>query len=276
MDKSRATGNNVAGLERSGMAREWNADEYERLADPMTRWGGHVLERLELSGNETVLDAGCGTGRVTEQLLARLPRGRVIGVDGSAAMIAQAAERFRASPQVSLHTADLLSLDLPQQVDAILSTATFHWILDHDSLFARLARVLKPGGQLVAQCGGAGNIATVRAAITAVMHTAPFQAAFADWQEPWEFAQPQLTAQRLSRAGFEPLDTWLNPEPVELASPTHLADYLETIVLGTHLLRLAPEQRRRFAEAVAHTVVRQTGTASIDYVRLNIIARRQG
>lgn len=258
------------------MAREWNANEYERLADPMTRWGGHVLERMELTGSETVLDAGCGTGRVTKQLLTRLPRGRVIGVDGSAAMIEQAAERFRTDRRVSLRVADLLSLDLPQPVDAILSTATFHWILDHDALFARLAGVLKPGGQLVAQCGGAGNIAGVRAAITTAMNTAPFQAAFADWQEPWEFAQPQVTAQRLRRAGFEPLDIWLNSEPVELESQAHLADYLETVVLGTHLLRLAPEHKRRFAEAVAQTIVGQTETALIDYVRLNIIARRRG
>lgn len=256
------------------MAREWNAGEYERLADPMTRWGGQVLERLTLTGNETVLDAGCGTGRVTAQLLARLPHGHVIGVDASAAMIEQARERFGTASQVTLQTADLLTLQLPACVDAILSTATFHWILDHHTLFAQLATFVRLGGQLVAQCGGAGNIDGVRRAITQIMQTPPFEAAFIGWEDPWEFASPNITAERLTKAGFEPLNTWLNPEPVTLESQGHLAVYLETIVLGTHLLRLAPEQHRPFAEAVAATIIRETDKALIDYVRLNIIARR--
>lgn len=262
------------------MTREWNAGEYERLADPMTRWGGHVLERLTLTGNETVLDAGCGTGRVTEQLLARLPHGHVIAVDASTAMIEQAGERFTDTDQVTLLVADLQTLALSTlsnpatPVDAIFSTATFHWILDHDALFSQLATLLRPGGQLIAQCGGAGNIDRVRAAITEVTQTAPFDMAFSDWRDPWEFATPDVTAERLTCAGFEVLDIWLNPEPVELSSEEHLADYLETVVLGTHLLQLGPEQHRPFAEAVAQTVMRRTDKALIDYVRLNIVARR--
>ena len=256
------------------MPREWNAGEYERLADPMTRWGGQVLERLTLSGAETVLDAGCGTGRVTEQLLARLPHGHVIGVDASAAMIEQARERFGDTAQVTLLVADLQTLTLPHPVDAIFSTATFHWILDHPALFAQLATLLRPGGQLIAQCGGAGNIDCVRAAIAEVIQAAPFDPAFTDWHDPWEFAAPEVTTERLARAGFDVLDTWLNPEPVELSSAEHLTDYLATIVLGTHLLQLSPDQHRPFAEAVAHTVIRHTGKALIDYVRLNIVARK--
>ena len=133
------------------MPHEWNAGEYERLADPMTRWGGQVLERLQLTGNETVLDGGCGTGRVTEQLLARLPHGHVIGVDASVAMVEQAKTRFANDPRATLIAADLSTLELPEPVDAILSTATFHWIRDHNKLFTQLVKILKPGGQLVAQ-----------------------------------------------------------------------------------------------------------------------------
>src|SRR5918997_2223212 len=134
--------------------RDWDAATYERLSAPIEAMGRDVLSRLELAGDETVLDAGCGTGRVTAALVERLPRGRVIAVDGSPAMVREARKRLPES--VEVREADLLELELPEPVDAIVSTATFHWILDHDRLFARLREALVPGGRLVAQCGGAG------------------------------------------------------------------------------------------------------------------------
>jgi trans-aconitate 2-methyltransferase len=256
------------------MPHEWNAKEYERLGDPMTRWGGQVLERLQLRGDETVLDGGCGTGRVTEQLLAKLPRGNVIGADASAKMIEQARERFAGNPRVTLIVADLTTITLPEPVDAILSTATFHWIKDHDQLFAQLAKILKPGGQLVAQCGGATNIDGVMAAIEEVMRSPTYAAAFDGWQSPWIYATPEETHARLARAGFTDIQTWLNPEPTTLSSREHLIDYLITIILGQHVLRLPQEQHHPFAEAVANAVLHRAGQPLIDYVRLNIMARR--
>ena len=142
--------------------RDWNADSYERVSGPMEAMGREVLDRLELRGDEYVLDAGCGTGRVTLALAHKLPRGRVIAVDGSPAMVEQA--RARLPDEVEVRVADLLDLELEPPVDAILSTATFHWIGDHDRLFANLLNALRPGGRLVAQCGGAGNVAALDAA----------------------------------------------------------------------------------------------------------------
>ncbi|MBM4255068.1 MAG: methyltransferase domain-containing protein [Deltaproteobacteria bacterium] len=256
------------------MSHEWNAGEYERLADPMTRWGGQVLERLQLNGDETVMDGGCGTGRVTEQLLAKLPRGKVIGVDFSSQMIEQAKERFAKEPRVTLYVGDLTTFTPPEPIDAILSTATFHWIKDHDKLFAQLAKILKPGGQLVAQCGGATNIAGVMAAIAEITHAPSYAAAFSGWAGPWLYATPEETKTRLERVGCTGIHTWLNPEPTVLTSREHLADYLQTIVLGQHLLRLPPDQHRPLAEAVSDAIIRRAGQPLIDYVRLNIVARR--
>jgi trans-aconitate 2-methyltransferase len=154
------------------MTREWDATDYERLSAPQTRWGRVVVDRLDLDGSERVLDAGCGTGRVTSILLERLPRGRLIALDGSSAMIAQAGVRFADEPRVDLVVADLTEpLPIDGLVDAILSTATFHWIADHRSLFRNLASVLRPRGQLVAQCGGAGNISSLERIISGMGYT---------------------------------------------------------------------------------------------------------
>ncbi|MGZ4131823.1 MAG: class I SAM-dependent methyltransferase, partial [Actinomycetota bacterium] len=147
------------------MTRDWDAATYDRLRVPMTGWGAEVVGWLELTGDERVLDAGCGTGQVTEFLLDRLPQGEVVALDGSPSMIDKARERFDGDPRVHYLIHDLLEPIPIEPVDAILSTATFHWIPDHDRLFANLAAVLKPGGQLAAQCGGAGNIANVAEAL---------------------------------------------------------------------------------------------------------------
>lgn len=250
-----------------GVAREWDAAAYDRLADPQTRWGQAVLGRLGLSGSETVLDAGCGTGRVTEQLVARLPRGRVIALDRSDSMLSQARERLAAAGErVRFIQADLLELTRATLgpdvfVDAVFSTATFHWITDHDRLFRNLAGVLRPGGQLVAQCGAQGNIETViRAA----------RVAGAERVGTWLYASPQETRHRLARAGFAAIRVWSHPEPTRFLAGAPFVDFLETVCLREHAATLPPEHRRAFAEQVAAVMPEPL----IDYVRLNMVAIR--
>ena len=136
--------------------REWNAPTYHRVSSPQFTWGQAVLDRLPLRGNETVLDVGCGTGRLTELLAGRLPHGRAIGIDQSVNMLATARTAMRASVRgrVTFVQADAAALPIAGRADAIFSTATFHWVLDHDRLFRSLFAALTPGGRLVAQCGG--------------------------------------------------------------------------------------------------------------------------
>lgn len=245
--------------------RSWRGAEYDRLSTPMEAMGREVLERLPLDGDETVVDAGCGSGRVTEALVARLPRGRVIGVDASASMIDAARERL--GDAAELHVADLTTFDLGLQADAILSTATFHWIADHDALFARLRAHLREGGLLVAQCGGEGNIASVHAAAREVMATDPYAPSFDGWQGPWNFATPQDTERRLHGAGFAQAKAWLQPRPV---TPDDPHAYLTEINLGAHLGRLPEALRAPFVDAVVDILGGPPVT--IDYVRLNLDA----
>lgn len=245
--------------------RTWDANSYDKVGGPMTAMAAAVVDRLPLDGHETVLDAGCGTGRVSELLLDRLPRGRVIAVDADPDMVRLAERNLGDRAEVRL--VDLLALDLGEQVDAILSTATFHWVPDHPSLFGQLFAALRPGGRLVAQCGGEGNIAALRQAGDEVAHLPAFAPYFDGWNAPWYYAGPDETAERLVAAGFVDASAWLEPWPV---TPDDPAEYLSTVTLGAQVQRLPTELVPRYVEEV----MARCDARTIAYVRLNIDARR--
>lgn len=257
MSADRPTGANSS-------SREWDAETYDKVSEPQFEWGMEVLDRLELRGDETVVDAGCGSGRVAERLLARLPNGHLIAVDGSAAMIEKARERL--GEETDYLVADLAELELAAPVDLVFSTATFHWLLDHDQLFARLRAALKPGGRLVAQCGGEGNVAKHAQAISAAASDPEFGQHFGEPDSHWNFAGVEQTEARLRAAGFADVRCWLEPKPVRPPDP--LA-FTMTVTLGPLLARLPEEKRRPFAEAV---LSESEQPLVLDYVRLNIEA----
>ncbi len=244
--------------------RDWDGSSYDRISATMEALGRDVLHRLELSGDELVIDAGCGSGRITEALLERLPRGRVIALDQSPSMIEAA--RRRLGERAELHVVDLLELDLPEPADAILSTATFHWIGDHPRLFERLHRALRPGGQLVAQCGGRGNIDILRGKVRAICLRDPYREHFEGWQTPWNYAGPEETEERLRAAGFSRVECWLTPAPRE---PDQPREFLSTIVLGPHVQRLPEALREPFMDEVMDVLGEPV---VVDYIRLNIDA----
>jgi trans-aconitate 2-methyltransferase len=246
------------------MPRDWDAGTYDRIADPMTRWGSVVLDRLPLAGDETVLDAGCGSGRVTELLAERLPDGRVIALDGSPSMIEAARDRLaRFGERVDFVVADLARpLPLGGPVDAILSTATFHWVEDHDALFRNLAAVVRQAGRLVAQCGGVGNVRSVQDVLAGIGD---------GWLGPVHFATPLETVRRLDASGFVDIECWLTDEPTRFEPGEPFETYLRTVVLGAHLERLPASEHDAFVREVANRLAEPV----IDYVRLNILATRR-
>jgi trans-aconitate 2-methyltransferase len=241
---------------------DWNAASYDTVSAPQQAWGATVVERLALEGSETVLDAGAGTGRVTDLVLERLPHGQVIAVDGSQAMCERALERLPAE-RTTVICSDLLALELAEPVDAIISTATFHWILDHDALFAGMRALVRSGGQFVVQCGGVGNIAAVRAAAADVAATEPFEPHLAAMPVVWNFATPQETRARLERAGFAVSAIWLAPAP---ATPPRPREFIETSVLPLQLAELPQELRDPFLDELME---RLGSEPVLDYVRLN-------
>ncbi len=244
------------------MGTRWDARTYDQTSEPQQAWASEVLARLAgIAPDATVLDVGCGTGRVTQALPALVPQGRVLAIDASSDMVALA--RRRLGERAKVWCQDVLDLDLEDRVDAIVSTATLHWVTDHDRLWPRLARALRPGGVLEVQCGGDGNIAGVREVIDAVVRdSAPELVGFS----PWVFAGPQETDRRLRQAGFIATRCWLQERPTY---PQNVEAFVRTSILAAHFERLPEERREPFAAAVLAGV-----RLPLDYVRLNVSAVR--
>ncbi len=261
----------------SGNEREWNAEAYDRLADPQREWGRTVLERLELRGDETVLDAGCGAGGLTAELLERVPHGRVIAIDASQQMVSRARALLepRFGDRVEIYVGDLAALSFDGVADAVFSSAVFHHIHDHAALFAGLYRALVPGGRLAAQCGGGPNLVELQRHVAAAADADPRLATLVGWPGPWNNAGAPEAARQLGAAGFTDVATWVTAAPVHLPDVARMREHLETINLRSHLARLPDAAARA---ALLDGVVAQMAIAdtpmTLDHWRLNMDARR--
>lgn len=257
-------------------SREWNSAVYHRLSGPQVSWGKKVLSRLRLRGDEILLDAGCGTGRLTAELLAVLPRGQVVGVDLSQNMLHAAREHLaKIGNRVSLVACDLLHLPFEAVFDGIVSTAAFHWVLDHDRLFANLRRALKPGGWLEGQCGGGPNLVRVRDRANVLATTPRFSGYFAGFREPWLYQDAEASAACLRRSGFVEVETSVEAAPTLLDSAEQYDEFVRNFIMRRHLENLpAEELRAAFMKELTGQAASDDPPFLLDYWRLNLHGRR--
>ena len=246
--------------------RDWDASTYDRISAPQQRWAAEQFDRLDLRGDEVVLDAGCGSGRVTAELVRRVPHGRVYAVDAAPSMVSHAREAL--GDRATVLCQDLIELALPEPVDVVFSNATFHWIPDHPALFAALARNMVSGARLVAQCGGRGNIDPLRRLADEIAQEQQFAPYFEDWQGPWNYPGPEETVQRLRQAGFTDVQAWLQDKPTPLDDPR---PFVTSICLLRHLDRLPASLHDPFVDAVLE---RSGSPFVLEYVRLNMTASK--
>jgi trans-aconitate methyltransferase len=256
---------------------EWNAAAYHKVSGPQTSWGQKVLNRLALRGDERAIDAGCGSGRLTGELMDRLPGGRLIAIDRSWNMLMTARANLRPvfGTRVSFVQVSLPDLPFAGWADLVFSTATFHWVKDHEALFAGILQALRPGGKLHAQCGGGPNLARAHQLAEEVMHSDAFAQFFTDWPGPWQFAYDDVTADRLRSAGFVNVVTSLEEAPTTLASEADYREFVTTVIYHPHLERLPDAGlRQAFLDRVTDLASREPVPFTLDYWRLNISATR--
>jgi trans-aconitate 2-methyltransferase len=260
-------------------SREWNAAEYHRVSAPQFQWGQRVLSELRLRGDERVMDAGCGTGKLTRLLLESLSHGRVVGVDQSRNMVLHARENLHADfpGRIQFVAADLQALPFRDYFDGIFSAASFHWVHDHDGLFRNLYAALRPGGWLHAQCGGGANIHRLRQRARALAQTSEFSNWLGEFREPWFFSDAEGAAARLRVAGFENVVTGLEEAAYSAPGCREFEEYLKTFVLHRHLELLPTETlRMSFVQKLADAAAHDDPPWTLDYMRLNLRASKSG
>ena len=232
----------------------------------MTRWGSAVLERLPLAGDERVLDAGCGSGRVTELLAARLPRGRVVALDGSPAMIEAARERL-----APLRRPDRVRRRRPRPAPPDGRAGRCHPLDGHLPLGPRPRRAVRQPRRRPASGRPARRAVRWRRQHR-VGQARSWRRIGDGWLGPAHYETPMATIRRLDASGYVDIECWLNDEPTRFEPGEPLETYLRTVVLGAHLERLPVDERDGFV----HEVAARLPEPVIDYVRLNITARRAG
>jgi trans-aconitate 2-methyltransferase len=271
----------------------WDAETYEKIGTPMRGWAQQVIEDLALRGDETVLDAGCGSGSVTLDLWEKLPDGKIFAVDGSPQMIEKLKRTLaeRGIQNIAAVQSDLTRLDLPEQVDVVFSNAVFHWIPDDDGLFGSLARAAKSGGRLRAQCGGAANIKRLMSATRDVEAREPYAEYLRGRVETRKYRTSGQAREALERNGWKDVRADTFESPVTFGDTDSAVLYLRTIILQQQAAALDLAERAgdseagkprlqglsdRFLRDVIAEVEKRHGSPFVaDYVRLDLWATRR-
>jgi trans-aconitate 2-methyltransferase len=254
---------------------DWDASRYHRVSGPQFDWGQRVIARLKPVQGERILDLGCGTGRLTSQIARATDGGRVVGLDRSGAMIAVARDGSEGGgTAVSYLQGDGAALPFTSVFDAVFSAATLHWIHDHESVFNSVFAALTRGGRFVAQCGGVGNLHRLYERAERVMAAAPYDQFFRRWDDPWYFADPEVTAKRLRAAGFIDVETSLEAAPVDLGEAGAFAEFIAVVCIRHHLDQLPMDLRDSFTGQLTDMFRHDSRPFLLDYQRLNINARK--
>jgi trans-aconitate methyltransferase len=256
----------------------WNPADYADQSAAQLSWAKALLDRLMPTGTETILDIGCGDGKVTAEIAAAVTGGFVIGVDSSAEMIAHAAATHRA-PNLEFRCADARSLQFDRSFDIAFSNASLHWVDDWQAVFDNLARYLKPGGRLIISCGGQGNADGVMRTAERVCATEPWRPYFRYFNFAWHFHDDRTADRILRQAGFVPDRVELVPKDMIHDGRAGLAGWFRTTWMPyTH--QVPEDLRESFIAAIVdeYLAVRPpdaAGRTHVDMVRLEIEATRR-
>jgi trans-aconitate 2-methyltransferase len=252
----------------------WDAETYDAVSSIQEAWGRKVIEWRSWQGNETVMDAGCGTGRLTKVLAQKVPAGMNYAVDIDRNMIEVAARNLKDAGNVKFLESDISTAGLPAKVDVIFSNAAIHWILDHRKLFENFWQILDDKGEVMIQCGGRGNLEKIISILDEIRQRDEFKPFFAGWKESWYFAKPEDTSRLLQDIGFKNVQAYLMEDSATFANRNSFALFAKTVVMKPYLARLPDHQKDPFLKSFLDEIEAHHKSICwvMDYIRLNIRA----
>lgn len=252
----------------------WDAEKYDIISSVQEKWGQRLLSSLSLRGDAVILDAGCGTGKFTGRLVERVPEGRVYGVDADTGMLEVARRRLEKKPVILLQS-DLLDLSLPEPVDLIFSNSVFHWVLDQEKLYRKLFALLKPGGQLVVECGGKGGIFHYRDVAEEIRSIPEFSSWVKSLDEKIRLLDAKEGEELLRRAGFVGIRTSLTKETVVFESEDDFCSFTRTVILRPYLEDLPSDAlKEKFFQKYMEKIRSPSGQYTLHFMRLNLYGLR--
>lgn len=258
----------------------WNPQDYAQSSAAQLQWAHELISRLRFAGNETILDIGCGDGKITAEFAAHVPRGHVIGIDLAPEMIDYARATFPPERYLNLefHRMDARDIVLEHECNLVFSNAALHWVDDKRAVLLGAARLLKPGGRIVISCGGRGNAAEIARVLEAVIRRPQWAPYFKDFDFQYYFLGPEDYTPWIAETGLLPVRLELVPKDMTHAGREGLAAWLRTTWLP-YTARIPEERRQEFLaewmdEYLAHHSLDENGLAHVEMVRLEVDAVR--
>jgi trans-aconitate methyltransferase len=258
----------------------WNAEDYAQHSSAQQTWARELIAKLRLQGDERVLDLGCGDGKVTVAIAQQLPKGRVVGVDNSAAMIQLAQQQYPpdAFPNVEFCQMDARQLTFDMAFTLVFSNAVLHWIDDHPAVLRGLYQSLQPGGYMLLQMGGQGNAADIIQAFETVISQAEWASYFQGFRLPYTFYGVEHYLRWLPEVGFDPLRIELLTKTMTHAGADGLAGWIRTTWMP-YTQQVPPECRDELVNQVVEVYLRHhpimaDGNTDVRMVRLEVEARK--
>lgn len=258
----------------------WNAEDYAKNSSAQLKWANELIGKLNLLGNERILDIGSGDGKITAKLAELVPKGSVLGIDSSLEMIQLAKQSFpyENHSNLSFECMDVLNMTFYEEFDVIFSNACLHWVKDHQKVLKNVDNALKHTGRILFQMGGKGNAAEIVEIVENLIHSSDWSIYFDNFSFPYGFYSDEEYYVWLRDTSLKPTNIQLIPKDMVQKGREGLAGWLRTTWLP-HLNRLPEEKRTKFIDSILDLYIPShpldlDGNLHVNMIRLEVSATK--